>query len=139
HGLRERTLVSSTSSRALRLLEAADPELMRAISYPHDRYRVSRFSWPPAVGVGIAAAARRAMPLRAARLLAAGHASLLTLHHSLVSAAVVAAARSHEAVVVAWTVNDPARVAVLAGLGVAGIVTDDPGRAREALATLSRL
>jgi glycerophosphoryl diester phosphodiesterase len=40
---------------------------------------------------------------------------------------------------VAWTVNDPARIAALAGLGVAGIVTDDPGRARETLATLVSL
>jgi glycerophosphoryl diester phosphodiesterase len=138
-GLRERALVSSTSQRALRRLEAADPQLTRAISYPNDRYRVSRFDWPDAVAAGVAAAARSAMPLRAALLLASAHASVLTLHHSLVSAAVVAGARRRGAAVVAWTVNDPLRVAALAGLGVAGIVTDDPGKAREALATLISL
>jgi glycerophosphoryl diester phosphodiesterase len=40
---------------------------------------------------------------------------------------------------VAWTVNDPGRIAALGRLGVDGIVTDDPGKAREVLATLDPL
>jgi len=36
-------------------------------------------------------------------------------------------------------VNDPGRIALLAALGVDGIVTDDPGKARETLATLDPL
>jgi glycerophosphoryl diester phosphodiesterase len=38
---------------------------------------------------------------------------------------------------VAWTVNDPDRIVALARMGVDAVVTDDPGRAREALATLN--
>ena len=79
------------------------------------------------------------MPLRVPLLLRAAHADVLTLHHRLISAAVVAAAKRREALVVGWTVNEPAGVERLASLGVAAIVTDDPEMARSALATLGRL
>jgi glycerophosphoryl diester phosphodiesterase len=139
HGLLERSFVSSTSPAALRRLAAADEAVTRSISYPNDRYRVSRFAWPRPVTAGSAAAARAAMPLRVPLLLAAASAGVLTLHHALVSPAVLRAARSRGAALVAWTVNDPERIAALGRLGVDGIVTDDPGKAREALATLNPL
>ncbi len=139
HALLERAFVSSTSPRALRRIALAEVGLTRSVSYPNDRYRISRFAWPGAVAAGSAAAVRSAMPLRVPLLLAAGRARALTLHHTLLSPAVVRAARSRGAAVVAWTVNDPVRIAALARLGVDGIVTDDPGRAREVLATLDPL
>jgi len=79
------------------------------------------------------------MPLRVPLLLAAARARVLTIHHALLSPAVVRAVRKRRASVVAWTVNDPDRIAALARLGVDAVVTDDPGRAREALATLNAL
>src|SRR5439155_238988 len=88
---------------------------------PNDRYRISRFAWPGAVAAGSAAAVRSAMPLRVPLLLAAGRARALTLHHTLLSPAVVRAARSRGAAVVAWTVNDPVRIAALARLATAYI------------------
>jgi glycerophosphoryl diester phosphodiesterase len=139
HALGGSTFVSSTSPRALRRLAAVEPTLTRSISYPNDRYRVSRFSWPRVIVTGSAATARSAMPLRVPLLLAAGRASVLTLHHALISRAVVDAARRRGAAVVAWTVNDPIRICAMARLGVDGIVTDDPGKAREVLATLNPL
>lgn len=139
HGLLERAFVSSTSPAGLRRLAAADGAVTRSISYPNDRYRVSRFAWPRPVASGSAAAARAAMPLRVPLLLGAARADALTLHHALVSPAVLRAARSRGAALVAWTVNDPERIAALGRLGVDGIVTDDPEKAREALATLNAL
>ena len=139
HGLVERAFVSSTSPRALRRIASFDGELARSITYPNDRYRISRFSWPGAITSGTAAAARSAMPLRVPLLLTAARAHVLTLHHALLSPAVVRAARGCGASVVAWTVNDPVRIAALARLGVDAVVTDDPGKAREALATLNAL
>jgi len=137
HGLLPRALVSSTSPRVLRRLARAEPELARSITYPHDRYRVSRLPWPPRLAAGAAAALRSAMPVRAPLLLAAARSGALTLHHSLVSRSVVRCVRSRGAALVAWTVDDPARIARLAELGVDAIVTDDPGGARRALATLT--
>jgi glycerophosphoryl diester phosphodiesterase len=133
HGLVDHAFVSTTSALWLRRLAAADPGLTRSISYPNDRYRISRFAWPGAVKAGSAAAARAAMPRRVPLLLAAARATALTIHYRLVSGAVVAAARARGAPVVAWTVNDPAEVARLQALGVAGIITDDP---KMALATM---
>jgi glycerophosphoryl diester phosphodiesterase len=138
-GLHDRALVSSTSAAALRRLEAAAPSLARSISYPNDRYRVSRFAWPRPLTAASAAALRTAMPARVRLLLSAARADAVTLHHALVSAAVVRAASARGASVIAWTVNDPERIAFLARLGIGGIVSDDPGKAREALATLNPL
>jgi glycerophosphoryl diester phosphodiesterase len=132
HGLEERAYVSSTSPRALRRLSVVAPRLERVVSYPNDRLRVSRFAWPGSVTAPAARAARAAMPARAQLLLRSARASALSLHHAFVSAAV-----ARQAPVLAWTVNDPVEVVRLAGLGVAGIVTDDPEMARRALATLN--
>ncbi len=78
------------------------------------------------------------MPLRARVLLARSGAAALSLHHALVSSAVVNATHARGAALLAWTVNDPLRVAALAGLGVDAIVSDDPRMVRDALGTLSR-
>ena len=139
HGLLERAFVASTSPRSLRRLAAADGDVIRSISYPHDRYRISRFDWPGSLTAGTASALRRAMPLRMPLLVSAARARALTLHHTLVSAGVVRAARRRRVAVLAWTVNDEDRIAALARLGVDGIITDDPGKARDALATLDPL
>jgi glycerophosphoryl diester phosphodiesterase len=138
HKLVERALVSSPSSRVLRRVATLEPKLACSISYPNDRYRISRLAWPRAVTAGSAAAARGAMPARVPLLLATAGARTLTLHHALVSRAVVRAAHARGARLLAWTVNDPARMAALAGVGVDGIVTDDPGSAFRLLATMNR-
>ena len=139
HGLLERSFVSTTSAGALRRLAGFEPALTRSISYPNDRYRVSRFSWPRSVTTGAATAARAAMPARIPLLLQAARATSLTLHHALVSKAAIRAAHTRGAALVAWTVNDPLAVERLARLGVDGIVTDDPGMALDVLATLNPL
>jgi glycerophosphoryl diester phosphodiesterase len=138
HGLVARALVSSPSSRVLRRVATLEPALGCSISYPNDRYRISRFAWPRAVTAGSAAAARGAMPARVPILLATAGARTLTLHHALVSPAVVRAAHGRGARLLAWTVNEPARMAALADVGVDGIVTDDPGSASRVLATMNR-
>lgn len=136
HGLLERAFVSATSALWLRRLASVEPALTRSISYPNDRYRVSRIAWPSPVAAACSAVARRVMPARVPLLLSAARATVLTLHHRLVSAAVVEVAQKRGVRVVAWTVNDPAQVARLGRLGVAGIVTDDPEMALSALATM---
>ncbi|HEY3921528.1 MAG TPA: glycerophosphodiester phosphodiesterase [Gaiellaceae bacterium] len=139
HGLLDQAFVSSTSPWWLRRVAAAEPALLRSISYPNDRYRVSRFAWPAAAGDVAAAAGRALMPARVGLLLRLARAGALTLHHRVISEAVVEAARERDAAVVAWTVNDPAAVVRLGRLGVDGIVTDDPEMALSALATLESL
>jgi glycerophosphoryl diester phosphodiesterase len=138
HGLADRAVVSAAFAGWLRRLADAAPELSRAISYPRDRHGVSRVAWPARATAAGAAALRAAMPLRVPSLLRAARADVLSLHHSVVSRAVVAAAHRRGAPVLAWTVNDAELVERLAAAGVDGIVTDDPRMARETLGTLIR-
>jgi len=137
-GLEERAVVSSSSGLSLRRLAGVAPSLARAISYPRDRVGVAGIPWPAAVKAGSAAALRAVMPLRARALLARSRAGSLSLHHALVSPAVVSATHARGAALLAWTVNDPARVERLTLLGVDAIVSDDPRMVFEVLGTLSR-
>jgi glycerophosphoryl diester phosphodiesterase len=133
YGLRERTLFSTALPRIARALASLAPEVPRAIGYPRDRYGVSRVRWPAAVTRPSAGALRLAMPARVPFLLRAAGANVLALHHTLCSPGAVAAAHKRGAPVLAWTVNEPARVLELSAAGVDGIVSDDP---KSALATL---
>jgi glycerophosphoryl diester phosphodiesterase len=138
HGAGGRVVVSSTWSRSLRRLAREAPGLALAVGYPRDRYGAASIPWPAAVTRVSAAALRSVMPLRASLLLAGSGAGTISLHHALVSAAVVRATHRREATLIAWTANDAARVEALARLGVDAIVTDDPRMARGVLGTLER-
>jgi glycerophosphoryl diester phosphodiesterase len=139
HALVPRVFVASTWASSLRRLAELAPEVQRAISYPHDRHGVSGFAWPRVVTASGAAAVRLAMPLRVPPLLRSGRATALSLHHNLVSPAVVRVAHARGAAVIAWTVNDPLLIERVAAAGVDAVVSDDPAKAREVLATLNTL
>lgn len=135
-GLAARVAISSNSAPTLERLAGLAPQLTRLIGYPRDRAGLSGLPWPgPLERLG-ATTLRRLMPLRTPALLGRGSPDGLALHHTLVSAAVAAQARAREVALVAWTVNDPLRVAELAALGVDAIVSDDPGMALEVVGTL---
>ena len=136
HALAERVVVSSTSVAALRRLEAVDPGLVRAISYPHDRHGVAGLPWPRSVVSAAAACLRPAMRVRLPPLLTAARAQALSVRHELVGRALVRATHARGAAVIAWTVNDPASVGRLAQAEVDAIVSDDPGMVLRVLATL---
>lgn len=136
HGLGARALVSTALAGVARRLAEVAPNLTHAIGYPRDRVGVARLRWPDPLTAAGAAALRAAMPLRIPLLLRSARADVLALHHTLVSAAAVRRAHAHGAPVLAWTVNDPGAVARLAGLGVDGIVSDDPAMTLATLAAL---
>jgi glycerophosphoryl diester phosphodiesterase len=126
HGLEERAVVSTAFAVSSRRVAGLAPDLPRAIGYPRDRLGVSRAPWPHSLTRAGAAALRGAMPLRVPLLLRLARANVLSLHHALCSRAVIGAAHRLGAPVLAWTVNDPELVRRLAGMGVDGIVSDDP-------------
>ncbi len=80
HAFVGRSLVSSTSTAALRRLREADPDIPRARGYPHDRAGVSRVPWPAALIRASAGLARSATPLRLAGL--AHGVQVVALHHA---------------------------------------------------------
>jgi glycerophosphoryl diester phosphodiesterase len=73
------------------------------------------------------------MPLRIRMLVRAARPDGVSLHHALASPAVVRAVHGRGAALIAWTVNEPARIEELAQLGVDAIVTDDPALALQIL------
>jgi glycerophosphoryl diester phosphodiesterase len=125
-GLAERTVVSSTSPSALRIVARHGAGLRIGITYPHDRLGVSRRprTWP---AVALALRAMRAsVPLRVGRLLRRANATALMLQHRVVTPAAVARAHGFGAAVLAWTVDDPADLERVVAAGVDGVITNDP-------------
>jgi glycerophosphoryl diester phosphodiesterase len=137
HGVAERVVVSSTSVDVVRKLATDAPGLPRAISYPQDRHGVSSISWPAPLVRASVVATRPYVRVRVARLLSCTRADALSLHHALITPSVVRYVKTRGASLIAWTVNDPGRVAELARLGVDAIVSDDPEMALRVLATLN--
>jgi glycerophosphoryl diester phosphodiesterase len=126
HDLVGRTIASSSRFATLRELRAGAPELSVAITYPDDRFGiVRRRAVAPFVAPTVATLAK-ALPRRLPRWLAATGARVAMLHYGVVSAAAIARCHARDVAVWAWTVNEPALVDRLVGLGVDGIVTDDP-------------
>ena len=96
------------------------------VTYPEDRYGVSRRPvLQPVLRAGLAGL-RAAMPARLPRLARRAGATAVMLQHALVTPRAVAAARALGAPVLAWTVDDPADLERVVAAGVAGVITNDP-------------
>lgn len=129
YALEGRVAVSTGSVTTLRSLARSSPWLGRVASYPPDRLHLGMRGWPRARRARLAA--------RLTRLLAESEAGAVALHEGLVDAESLAAVHGQSAALLAWTVNDPARVRELAELGVDAIVSDDPRMVLGVLATLN--
>ena len=124
HGLEQQAYCSTAFAASARRLAANGIPV--AIGYPRDRLGVSSIRWPQALTRAGAAALRLAMPARIPVLLRWARADMLSLHHTLCSAAAVRTAHRLGAPVLAWTVNDADGVRRVTAAGVDGIVSDDP-------------
>ena len=126
HRLVDRAVVSSVRSGVLRRFAALEPRLARALSYPEDRLGISRIPLTAPLVRGALVAARQTLPRRIEAMLERAQATAASLNHVLLTAATIERCHALGVPVLAWTVNDPARAAALAVLGVDGVVTDDP-------------
>lgn len=125
-GLFERSFVSSFSLPALAAFATAAPELPRSFTYPEDRLGVSeRRLLRPLLAPGLAVL-RALLPRRLPRWLRASGASAATLNAGVVSPAAVDVCHRLGVAVYVWTVNEPALARTLAGMGLDGIISDDP-------------
>lgn len=124
--LLQRSLVSSLDHSALRDLRRYERNLRVGLSYPEDRFGVSRHrASAPVIALGLAAL-RRTLPRLIGNWLERAGASAAVLHHGLVTPAVVRRCHARGAAVWAWTVNDVDTAARLAARGADAIITDDP-------------
>jgi glycerophosphoryl diester phosphodiesterase len=112
HGLESRTLISSQIPAVVERVRRLDGVVRVGLS----------------VGGRLARSKRPLADWRRAALRALHEHSLsaLMLHHALVTEDIVGEVRELEAEVYAWTAEDRATVARLAGMGVTGITAADP-------------
>ena len=125
-GLTERAMVSTMEEASLRWLLANAPGLDRGWTLPKVGRDWSRSRALRPVFLAGAAALRARLP-NLVRTRAAGlGAWAVWVYHPLVTRRLIKTAHAAGVEVLAWTVDDPARIAELAGLGADGIVSNDP-------------
>jgi glycerophosphoryl diester phosphodiesterase len=121
-----RTMTSGTEVPTIRMFGEIAPELSRGWTIP----RVTR-DWTksraarPLVLAGMAALRAR-LPRRVRREAPQLGVASVWIHHGLASAALAEAAHDSGCMLIAWTVDDAARMRALAAMGVDGICTNDP-------------
>ncbi|MBA2514995.1 MAG: glycerophosphodiester phosphodiesterase [Solirubrobacterales bacterium] len=126
HGLVDRAMISTMEVSSLVKLRHFEPDLRLGWTFPKTRRDWTSHRWLRPALIGGLALLRRQFPKaigeRAAEL---GLSSVWAYHHVVTPAAVEAA---HEAGVqlMAWTVDDAARLAELSAMGVHGLVSNDP-------------
>ncbi len=125
-GLIERAMVSTMEVESLQKLRQLEPDLRRGWTYPKTRRDWTRDRWAgPMLAAGLATIRRRFPKMLAART-AELEASAVWAYHQIVTPRLVEAAEDAGVELIAWTVDDVARMRELAAMGVHGICTNDP-------------
>lgn len=135
HGIGGRTVVSSCRAATLQAIGRLAPDVRIGLTYPDDRFGVSRRPWlHPAVRAGLRAL-RASVPRRVNGWLRDSGASALLLQHALVTPSAVRSAHAADVPLIAWTVDEIPDVERVLSAGVDGIVTNDPVTLLATLAT----
>ncbi len=124
--LLRRVLVSSLFPRSLARIRAADPDVRLGWSVPRVRSDPFRSRATRAPAYLIAALARQLFPERAREVIAAGYCDAIMAHWRLATPALVRAVRDAGGELYVWTVDELPRILELEGLGVTGVVSNDP-------------
>jgi glycerophosphoryl diester phosphodiesterase len=122
----ERALVSSQYMRSLVAIRALEPGLRLGWSVPRVRKDYSRSKVWALPAWGLLAWWRRRLPGIAAGHLHAGRIDAVMSHFRLVTPRLVRAVGAAGGELYVWTVDDPAHIRRLAGMGVTGVISNDP-------------
>jgi glycerophosphoryl diester phosphodiesterase len=125
-GLIERSLVSGMYTSELDAIRALEPGLRLGWSVPRLRrdYTTDMLTAIPALV--ILSGYRALLPRRAREALRAGRFDAIMAHWRLVTPALVRAVADGGGELYVWTVDDARTIAKLSGMGVDGIITNDP-------------
>jgi len=126
HGVDGRAVVSSFHPIGLDAVRRASPNVRIGLTYPEDRYGVSRRrALRPVLRAGTYAI-RRSVVARIPQLIARARPQALMLQHLVVSAAAVRRAHLHGVAVWTWTVDHPEELRRVRAAGVDAVITNDP-------------
>jgi glycerophosphoryl diester phosphodiesterase len=125
-GLSERALISTHYLESLELIGKLQPGQRRGLSVPRLTTDPTKSAWKRPFALAVAAAARRLIPIRAARLIRAGRFEALMAHWRLVSPQLVRAVHGAGGQLFVWTVDDAELIEQLSALGVDGVISNDP-------------
>jgi glycerophosphoryl diester phosphodiesterase len=125
-GLMERAMVSTMELYSLgRIVELA-PELRRGWTYPKVTRDWTSKPWAKPMLPAALAAMRYRLPGFAAEKLTRLDVSAMWVYHPLVSARLARICRLAGVELIAWTVDDEARMRKLIDAGVSGLCSNDP-------------
>ena len=125
-GLTGRAMVSTMEVASLRFLSEHEPGLRRGWTLPKVSRDWSRNRWARPAVLAWSASLRASLPRKLARQGPELGVWATWVYHPLVSARIVSAAHRAGISVIAWTVDEPERIAALTRIGVDGICTNDP-------------
>lgn len=126
HDLVGRAVAATNKLGTLQTLRRLEPDLARSRTYPPGRlYLGGRRTFVPIVGP-LRLGMRLLLPSRVEAIVGEAEISATTLDHRLITRATVERCHSLGVAVLAWTVNDRAKLRKLDLLGVDGVITDDP-------------
>ncbi|HET6571657.1 MAG TPA: glycerophosphodiester phosphodiesterase [Solirubrobacterales bacterium] len=122
----ERAMVSTMELASLARIRELEPHLRRGWTYPKVTKDWTSKRWAKAPMLAALVWMRERLPGLAARELPKLGVSALWVYHPLVSRRLARIADLAGVELIAWTVDDPARMRKLAAAGVHGICTNDP-------------
>jgi glycerophosphoryl diester phosphodiesterase len=125
-GLIDRAMVSTMNVESLLAIRELGSGLRLGWTYPKVTKPWDRRPWARPAVLAAMATMRARLPRLVARRAPEIGADAIWIYHPLATAALATTTRSLGIELIAWTVDDPARVAALRAIGVDGICSNDP-------------
>ena len=125
-GLIERAMVSTMYVESLHAIRGMGSGLRLGWTYPKVTRPWDRRRWARPAVLAAMATMRARLPRLIARRAPEIGADAIWIYHPLATGALAATTRELGIELIAWTVDDPARVSALRAIGVDGICSNDP-------------
>ncbi|HKH22290.1 MAG TPA: glycerophosphodiester phosphodiesterase [Solirubrobacterales bacterium] len=125
-GLLDRAMISTQEIESLMKLRQLEPDLRLGWTYPKTKRDWTQYGWAqPALKAGISALRRRYPSVLAKRGPGLG-VSAAWVYHPIITPRAIEVANELGIEMIAWTVDDAARIRELIEMGVDGVCTNDP-------------
>lgn len=124
--LTPRAIISTTDPKVLRAVRFAAPGATRSQTFPRSRRDPERNTTSRRLARLRRPITRRLLPTIARRAAHRHGLAAITVHHPLVSPALVRMVRERGMELIVWTVDDPDLAAAMIDLDVDAIITNDP-------------